>query len=416
MANEKDLKLVFKYSEKKLAKEIQNEVKLIDPTLKCTYLPAEREVVFTKLDDGTYGPSSLFLGNIFLNVSKMPKKERIELVRSFVGDSLAPQELSADETMASLVLRTRTDFELYFRNRNLAIRGHDPSPSIAVSRGEFLVEVVADGDKTLSVPKPSDLSEIGVTEEEAFRIAVAKTRRVTDEDQWEEIEESIWVSRYQDDYDFARLVAAEEKAKYPFDGQPIVFAPSHSICLATDNENAAVLTRMIDIGNEYSATHRRFSQKLWTPRSGTDWRAWQPDVTSASTSVASLQQIRESSHIYEETQTYLQRKLGDDIFVATYNAIGNEGTYISYFTYTFDLPSYLPLTDLVALVDPGRPEDEQLVGWVTWQEFESCLSEDLNRSSDISIPVWFQVTKGLGLNQQQCLVDLARPEPTFSSQ
>jgi len=406
---------VFKYSEKKLAKEIQKVVTRIDPTRQCAYLPEAREVTITKRDDTSYGPASIFLGNIFLHVSNMPKKERIAALESFISATIAPKEMSADETIASLALRVRTDFELDFRHRNVALRGHESKPSIRVSRGALEMEVVADGERTLSVPQPSNLAEIDVSEDEAVRIAKASLQRATDEDQWEEIEETIWASTYQDDYDFVRLVAAEESAKYPFTDQPIVFAPSHSICLVTNSKSADVLSRMIDIGNEYSAEHRPFSQLLWTPTEGTDWEVWQPSSSGELSQVALLQQIRESSNRYEETQAYLERMLGEDVFVATYNGMENDGELVSYCTYTVDLPSYLPRTDLVAVVDDERAEDEQLVGWLKWQEFETCLADKLTKSSAISIPVWFQLDKELNLSQKQRLNELGRPEPNSSA-
>ena len=37
-------------------------------------------------------------------------------------------------------------------------------------------------------------------------------RRAADANQWEKIDESIWMSTYQDDYDFARVVAADPAA------------------------------------------------------------------------------------------------------------------------------------------------------------------------------------------------------------
>ncbi|MEX2495756.1 MAG: hypothetical protein WD448_06690 [Woeseia sp.] len=79
-------------------------------------------------------------------------------------------------------------------------------------------------------------------------MAAAKIRRCTDEDQCEKIAESIWMSKYQDDYYFARLVAVEDFGRFPFDEPPIVFAPSHSICLLTNSSDADVVSKMTEIG------------------------------------------------------------------------------------------------------------------------------------------------------------------------
>jgi len=398
---------MFEYTEKKLAKDIGKVAASIDSSLQWTYLPDTSEVTLTHSKDETSRPYTVFLGNLFLKVSTMSKKDRLVSIEAFLRDAFTPKELAPEELMASLALRVRTEFEIEFRNRHIELMGHEPPPSISVLRGELLIEVVSDSDESVSVARSDDLAEISVTEDEAIRMAAAKIRRATDQGQWELLEESIWISKYQDDYDFARLVAAEDYGSFPFSAPPIVFAPSHSICLVTDKSDAEILSQMVEIGNDLSASHRSFCQLLWTLKDGAQWKQLEPKETHGGFEIASLQAIREIAKKYEETKDYLERSLGEEVYVGTYEAIQNEDGLICYSVYTMGLPSCLPHTDFVAIVDPDLPESESLVGRVDWYEFEQCC-ESIEQIENMN-PDWYRILHPLDAIQKNRLRQLAQP-------
>lgn len=399
---------MFKYTEKKLAKDIGRVAESIDPALRYTYSPADREVRITSSKSEAFGPYTVFLGNLILKISALPRKERHPVIAAFVRELLAPKRLSPDELMNTLALRVRTDFEIKIRNRHLEIRGGHAIPTVVSRRGELSVEIVSNQAESVSIVKPEDLAKIGVTEGEAMRIASARLRRATGESQWREIERSIWKSSYEDDFDFARLVAAEGDEKFPFAGQPIVFSPSHSICLATDSASPDVLTRMVDLGVESASNHRPFSQLLWTRGGRGEWRVWQPDRASEAWDAARLQQVRETVTRYVESKELFERLLGEETFVAGYKVIRNEHGLTSVCAYTFDVPSYIPGTEFVAIVDPGRPERESVVGRVTWQEFEQCLGPTaLERVEDFE-PAWFRMMSPLDDSAKDRLRQMAQ--------
>jgi hypothetical protein len=399
-----------KYTEKKCAKDIGKVAESIDPSLKHTYLPQSREVKLVSTNDDTGRPNMVFVGNIFLTVSKLPRKQRLRTIEALLREVMTPTELSPDELMESLSLRVRTDFEIEFRIPHEEQMGQEAPPPISKRRGELQLEVVFDREETIAIARPDDLAEIGVSEDEAVRMATAKIRRATDGNQWDKFHESIWMSRYQDDYDFARLVAAEDFGRFPFDGPPIVFAPSHSICLATDSTDTEVLLKMMEIGIKSSANHRPFCQLLWTLEDGCGWKEWRPDESSESWGVAQLQTKREASSRYKIMKDYLDRSLVEDAFVATFQARQDGDGLASFSVYTLDVPSYLPRTDFVGIVDPGGlPERVTVIGRVDWDEFEKILGigtieqvEDLN-------PPWYRIMQKLDTGQKERLRQMARP-------
>jgi hypothetical protein len=399
-----------KYTEKKCAKDIGKIAESIDPSLKHTYLPQSREVKLVSTNDDTGRPFTVFLGNIFLTVSKLPRKQRLRTIEALLREVMTQNELSSDELMESLALRVRTNFEIEFRIPHEEQMRYEAPPPISKRRGELQVEVVFDRDETVSIAQSDDLAKIGVSEDEAILMATAKIRRSIGDDQWEKFDESIWMSRYQDDYDFARLVAAEEFGRFPFDGPPIVFAPSHSICLATDSTDTEVLLKMIEIGNKSSAKHRPFSQLLWTLEDSCDWNEWRPDESSKSWDVVQIQTKREAVSKYKKMKDYLERSLVGDVFIGTFNVIQDEDGLTCFSVYTLDQPSYLPRTDFVGIVDPGGlPERVTVIGRVDWDEFEKSLGigtieqvEDLN-------PPWYRIMQKLDAGQKERLRQMARP-------
>ncbi|MEM8982687.1 MAG: hypothetical protein AAGC71_06650 [Pseudomonadota bacterium] len=401
---------MFKYTEKKFAKDVGRVAATIDPSLSYEYLPASREVKLTSNKDDAGKPINIFLGNIFLKVSALPKRERIPTIRAFLTEVLTPKKLSPDELMGSLALRVRTDFEIDYRNRHLVFMGHEAPPSIVVRRGDVLVEIVADREESVSIARSDDLAEIGVDADQAFRMAAAKIRRSTDNHQWEQVDDAIWMSRYQDDYDFARLIAAEDSGKFPFDGAPIVFAPSHSICLATSSTDVDVLHRMVDLGSDHAANHRPFCQLLWTIDEGAAWQAWTPTPNTDAYAVAQTQALRETMHQYAESKDYLEKSLGEeDVFVATFQAIQNDEGLASYSVYTLDVPSYLPLADFVVIFDPELPEDEAVVGRIDWDEFAKIVGAEFLEPIDGLIPAWYRILQPLDASQKTLARQSARP-------
>ena len=399
-----------KYTEKKCAKDIGKIAESIDPSLKHTYLPQSREVKLVSSNDDTGRPCTVFLGNIFLTVSKLPRKQRLRTIEALLREVMTPTKLSPDELMESLSLRVRTDFEIQFRIPHGEQMVREDPPPISKRRGELQLEVVFDREETIATARPDDLAEIGISEDEAVRMATAKIRRATGGNQWEKFDESIWMSRYQDDYDFARLVAAEDFGRFPFDGPPIVFAPSHSICLASNSIDTEVLLKMIEIGNKSSAKHRPFSQLLWTLEDSCDWNEWRPDESSKSWDVVQIQTKREAVSKYKIMKDYLDRSLVGDAFVATFQAVQNEDGLTCFSVYTLDVPSYLPRTDFVGIMDPGGlPEGLTVIGRVDWDEFEKSLGigaieqvEDLN-------PPWYRIMQKLDAGQKERLRQVARP-------
>jgi len=398
---------IFKYTEKKLAKEIASIAKSIDSDLVVTYLQNSNEVKLGSGDDDN--KYTLFLGNIFNKFSVLSKADRLKSIEAYLEEVLRPAELSDDQFLNTLALRVRTQYEIGFRDKQFKLSGHDVQPSLRFNSGSMVIEVVSDGEESLSIPSAETIAKHGASNDEAIEIACAKLRRYTEKQKWEKIDPSIWVSSYRDDYDIARLIATPPYEALPFDNDLVMYAPSHSVCLITNVKTPEVLSRMIQIGDEQSANHRSFSQSLW----GFDNEFKELNASDYSTGVkeiVELQSLKEEINQYQETKAYFEKAVTEDIFIANFKAIQNDNGPISYCVYTLDLPSYLPKAEYVAIVDPSLPEDQTFIGWLDWKDFYDLISTDNLREVSNTIPQWYTLLPELGSDLKDRVKKATRPD------
>ena len=402
---------MFGYSEKKLAKDIGRIAKRLDSGLSVTYDPGSRSVDLHRVSDTEAAPYNIYLGNLYLKLKDMTRSQRSESISAFLTEVLFPKELTADELIAALALRARTRFEMELRRSLMAIGGV-PFETITYGDGDLVLELVADGDESIMSVSPDRLSEASISAEDAYKTAAATLVRATDENQWAQISEHVWASAYEDDYDFSRLVTAASSVRFPFEGAPVAFVPSHSVCLVTDTPSGPVLAEMVEIGNEAAESHRPFSQLLWMQLPDGQWSPWTTSPGEDGHAELALQQVRERVAQYDDQQQYLESLLqdrGEDSFVASYQVYERDGELQSVATYTLNLPSYLPKTDVVALVDPGSGKNDAVLGAVAWSQFAEALGgETLKAMEDLS-PPRFQLLGELTTEQLQRLRGSLQP-------
>jgi len=402
---------VFKLTESKLAAQIIRIVGEIDPSVTARYDPEQQQIEFFDVDGGDGPSSQLFIGNIYAQAKGKGMLERKRWLRSVLAEWSRELLLRPDKLLASLRIRIRTRYELALKKRLAAGRG--PSvESMTRTVGDLLIETVSDRVDTVAVYSAEQFAEAGVTEDEAFRVAAAAMARMTDADQWKEIEQGIWISTYSDDYDFARLVALADDARLPFGGTPIVFAPSHSVCLISDRDDPQTLDRLVNLGIELSSDHRPLSQLLWVRAAPGEWREFRPADDHPSAGIAAALRLGELSLQYEEQRFVMEQEFedrGEDAFVAGFVVARGETEQFTISTYTFDIPTYLPRTEMVAVVNPHAATDEDATGMMPWEEFLSVMGEGSVKPMPGEDPLRFMVLDPLTPEQRSELFARRKP-------
>ncbi|MEM7253512.1 MAG: hypothetical protein AAF493_19020 [Pseudomonadota bacterium] len=380
---------MFQYTERKLARDIRRVVSTLDPSLHCEYRPAHNEVALFqagRAPDGDERPThTIFLGNLLAKLSAMGRRERLPQLKAFLHECLCPQPLGADDFITSLALRVRTPFEVALRCAMLSDHDQSRSPNwVSRHRGDLIVELVNDRPESVSAVQPSQLVEHSVSVEEAFEIAAAALRRTTDGNQWHELDEGLWLSTYQDDYDFARIIADAE-ARFPVN-DPAIFSPSHSICLVCDQSDPQSVEAMLEYGNQLSAQHRPLSQALWVAVEQGVWRRWVGSPDSAVASLLSLQEAREMCGNYDELTGFLERKETTQGQVASFQVMQSDGEFRSFCVYNANQLTYLPRTDFVAL--QAGSLDDRLTGWLLWDDFINAPMLSADALAESVLPMY----------------------------
>jgi hypothetical protein len=314
--------------------------------------------------------------------------------------------------MTSLAFRVRTRADFHLRRRIVELNGEAFPESVTFGDGDPFLELMLDNASTVSTISKERLDAATITAEDAYRIAAATLARASGGSQWSELRERIWVSSYQDDYDFARLVVAGADAQLPFTSEPHVFVPSHTVCLLTDSDDDAVLREMIQLGNQRSEKHRPFSNLIWTRDAHGAWIQWTPAVGSKGHVVSELQRARETHAWYAEQKWYLEQMLekrNEDAFVATYQAFETEEGCKSLCAYTLNLPSYLPKTDDVAIIVSVGGGEPSVLGRIAWTEFEDVLSPETLVPMPDELPLRFRLTARLSTEQERALKAAVTP-------
>ena len=389
--------MLFAYTEKKLARDMARAAKAIEPNLKDVYEAERSSLELYKVGEPDAPPYAFFLGNLFRRVRNLPRAERRAIVDDFVKRALSPPELTRDELLASLALRVRTPFEFDLRMRMVSLGMDDPPTFTTASRGGLLLELIADNPETVRSVSLEDLAEADVSPEQALEIARAALAAATDERQWQQVAENVWASSYDDDYDLARIAADVDAARWPFAGAPILYAPSHSVCLATDRTDGGTLENMVRIGDERAADHRPLSQRLWIARDGGLHALSVPEADGEAARILEQQSFRERMSEYGEQKGYLEealRRREEDSYVAEYTVYETGGALRSFATYTINLPTYLPRAERVALVEHTGGEFTHL-GFVAWDTFADILGGDDFVRFDNLEPERYQLTHSL---------------------
>jgi len=399
----------FKYTEKKLVKDLRNVFAKNEPDLKLDYDSRRGSVRISGDSRFSDLPMVINLANLYSKLRNLKSSERIARLEATIAEALNVEEFSNDDLIASLALRVRTRAELSIRDLYMQVHVGEAYETLSIDANELLLEMVSDRRESLSTVDKQTLDSAEITKDEAFEVAKAALVRATDAEQWLQIDEHIWRSSYDDDYDFARIVSADGEFRLPFDKSALFYAPSHSVVLVCNTLDSAVLARMIELGDQASADHRPLSQNIWQYHGKTKWERWLPE---SGVQLAQLQSYKELIDNYNEQKNLLDQlleKAGEDSFVATYQVYQQDQKYRSMCVYTLNVPSYLPKTEWVTVFDADDGAEGSIVGELSWQFFVDAIGQEIMPEISNGRLERFKLLSRLNRDQESALRNNAKP-------
>ncbi len=320
---------------------------------------------------------NIFLGNLRNRTLELGQADRDAYIRNFLNQVIQSEEVTAETLRETLLMRNRTPEE--FSLRQLIMTPDDgeyPFEPIIIAKGEMLFEPVLNLENAVSSVNVKTMREHGFAFDELIQIAGQNLLGLTPDtaaDHWEKLEGDIWISKLNDDFDAARVFLFPEQLKFPFAGSPIVFAPSHAICLITSHTDEATLARMIELGKASAETHRPLSHALWH-QTDDGWRRMESEDRNSTVGRARLV---ETLTAYEDQKNSLEQhfeKTKQDIHVAAVIATSDDTDpkvpIIKTQAVFIGVGSYLPKTDFIILgfeaMSDSKPIDQ--VNWDTLVE------------------------------------------------
>jgi len=197
---------------------------------------------------------------------------------------------------------------------------------------------------------------------------------------------ALWHVAKDDSYESSRLLMPGWLADFAgrVSGRTVAIVPSRSRVIVGGDGDEACLRALIDAAKrEYLASPRSISPALYTVDGG---GTVVPLVLPAGHPLAAevaLGHVSLAANEYKIQQDLLQQKLGDGVFVASYEATRKGELVSSYTTWAKDVPSLLPeVADIVM----GSSGADRLI--VPWQLALSLAGDALRREPGLDPPRW----------------------------
>lgn len=364
------------YTLKDLAIEVIAESEKRYPKDKFTYDESMNTVVSAGGDG-----AQTFLGNIFNVVKDMSPDERQAYIEDFFNAVVqTSDDLTLETLNAYLMTRVRTSSEIGLRNLTLDGRGSDKD-FFTIRVGSLLFDLTVDYGTTIQTPTKSTLTDVGGGDEAVLNLALQNLKNISDDSPWESLAPHIWASKYEDDYDAARLICLYPEYRLP-DGveSPVVYMPSHNVCLIADSDDPETLKLLVEKGDGLAGEARKLSSALWH-NVGSGWEVLDLDKGHPSYELVRRRALMEVHSFYTEQKALLENifeKESQDIFVASvllYEEQEDESIF-SCSVLSFGVDTLLPKTEKVGIVDPDKPEKTRFLGMLGWDEFVALIGPD----------------------------------------
>ncbi len=322
------------------------------------------------------GVHTVFLENTFVETREMSPEERVGRIARLVSGIGLEEDLDWESAQERLVplLRACTVFAGVVPERDKLPLHREALP--------FLIETIAiDSEANFRYVTPGTVEEWDVDADAVFDKARENALGFFGEGDAEIYEKNddyaIWHVTRDDSYESSRLLVPGWLASFrgKVSGNPVAIVPERAKLFVGGDADVLCLERLLDMAErEYAASRRNISPALYTvndddqviPLALPDGHPLRHPVT--------LGHVRLALAEYDVQQKMLQEELGDDVFVATYTAVRtDDGTILTYSTWTDGVPTWLPKTDDIALV--GGSQEDPTVMRVPWDALAKFVEQ-----------------------------------------
>jgi len=326
------------------------------------------------------GSGMTSVASIFNELREKPKSERkAALQRYFEGVWQKADKLpnSYEEALTKLLPVVRTSTEVALNAMLVdAMNEHRPAQSkiaqIQLAEG-LSVLLVIDLPSSMIQVTESQLKSWGVPFDQALADATNNLRNITDESKWTQMGDGVWFGQWDDSYESSRLLLPDLIYRLGV-SDPIAMVPFRNTLFVTSAGNLQGMERVARFINEnYEGSRKHLAFEV-LELDGVNWHtaATQPD------SLAKVR-ILDRHGAYSQQKTLLEQYYAtrnENVFVANFNAMErDDGTVLSYVTWSKTVDALLPKADLVIFIDMEDETKRYQMSWNTAFENFTALME-----------------------------------------
>jgi hypothetical protein len=325
-------------------------------------------------EDGTVN-----LANIFLEYSNAPRAVRKDLLSKY--ESMMQQahvetpklwELAAKSIYPSIrCIHDTVTLEISTRKVDGKKMPRTVSWPLA---GDLMVRLMFDRGESLTHVQ-EDLAETWGQSLEALKARALANLAGLPRPQWQALGEGVYQVVSDVSYEESFLLVNPVIEALPFASSAVLMATNRGILLSCDGTDQNALRSMLGHAEKFLREHPWPMAATMLHRQEGEWREFVPTGELAEIH-GSLTRLS-NAITYNDQQVALQKHVGDDVFVGTYSLIRRgEGpdSLRSWSSWTKDVPTLLPETDLVILGRP-RSDGKHDMLMVTWSALlQACGS------------------------------------------
>lgn len=341
---------LFKYTESKCAKEIIKTLKKIALDTNPIYEPKENQVKYKQ--NGKDG--FVYIGNIYNHLKSKSKQERYQYLHSFISSSLEENEITYENSAHLLIPRLKSKAEV--ANRLMYINSLDAKPPTYFTSeftSSFVWELGIDTGATVKIVSSDILEQLTLTKEEAMAIAKKNLFSISENNFFEEIEKGLYLSRYNDDHDAARILMTDVISRLDVNGNPIAFVPSPNILLICGSEDVTILNNIHNYLDRLSESCRPLSRQPLILIDGV-WQDFIPENNMQFAGVINQIKIEEYRSYSEQKKQIdaLHESNNIDIFVSSFLLYERKDSELFFSTATWSetVHSWIPKAETISFV------------------------------------------------------------------
>ncbi len=295
------------------------------------------------------------LANIYAEYCEAKKGDREDVLARFAQAARpisVPDKL--DEAAPRILPRIRDRFFYESLRLEQRLKGGPPWECVhRVLAEHYVVELAYDQPHSILTLTPEHLSKWGVDFTELLDRAMENLRTISGE-RLKEIRPGLYVSAWQDNYDACRVLLTDLIRRHEVRGEPVVSIPHRDSLILTGSRDEAGLNALVEISDRAFQGPRPMIAPPMVLSEGT-WIPVDPqpgDPAYPALKLLSLQTVGTNYKQQKDLLEAIHEKEGEDLFVASYASFENKekGTLRSMCSWTENVVSLLPQTDMVALV------------------------------------------------------------------